>query len=108
MGTFRDVLLDIRAGLLARMAEEGFTDWDTGEVRHDPTPRDINHGWCGDFGDEVVERFPEAETFWLDELGVPGEASAHRVVVWEGRWYDAECLDGVAPADVLTLPLFRD
>jgi hypothetical protein len=106
--TFGAALEESRSAILAEMADIGVYDERTGRLSHDPTPADVNRGWCGEFAAAVVSRFPQAEARWLDELGVGGDAAGHMVVVFGGRYYDAECLDGVEPRDVMTLPCLRE
>mgnify|MGYP001613421303 FL=1 len=57
--------------------------------------REINQGWCGDFATFVVDHLPGARFNWRTD---------HGFVEWNGRYYDAECPDGVDEVD--DLPIF--
>lgn len=59
-------------------------------------PRTINEGWCEEFAGYVEDH--------LDGVSVE-EAEGHLWVKWNGRHYDAECLEGVEhPKD---LPVYK-
>src|SRR5438093_13086324 len=69
-----------------------------------PTTYDINCGWCEDWGSAVEAAVPEAIGHWLQE---PSEDDHnHYAVMFRGRWYDAECLEGVT--DFHHLPIIRN
>lgn len=63
------------------------------------TPEIINSGNCEMFAHDIVDLFPEARIQWSHE----GDA-AHCFVVYQGRYYDAECSNGVD--DWNNLPFF--
>lgn len=65
-------------------------------------PWDINRGWCVDWAQLVCARVPGAtmeeydacEPTWM----------LHTAVLYQGRYYDSECLDGVEA--ITGLPCF--
>jgi hypothetical protein len=61
-----------------------------------PAPADINAGFCDQWAAHVVALVPGAWWRWL--------APDHAAVVIDGRFYDAECHEGVE--SVGDLPLF--
>jgi hypothetical protein len=91
----RELMEQATAWILKRMRRQGF-DLD-GVKRHDPVVWDINNGWCRQWARRVKFLIPEALIFGDQE---------HWFVEVEGRFYDAECLDGVD--DPLDLPFFAE
>lgn len=90
------VFEEVRDSLLAEMRAEGPDQYlYGGDVTGFPLPWDINNGWCETYGEMVRERLPEAECAWLDELTDDDTVPNHYVVIYRGRYYDAECVDGV-------------
>lgn len=92
--TFREILIDVRDGMLSRLREAApkTTTWD------------INNGLCESFGMEVEYRCDEAgiegvNGFWMDD-GIIN----HYILEYNFRLYDAECIDGVDEID--ELPIF--
>jgi len=66
---------------------------------------EVNNGCCEEWGYEVLEAladFPCMVGYW--ETDVDQAHSSHVFIEIDGRWYDAECLDGVD--DYMQLPLF--
>lgn len=82
--------------LLAWTRGQGWPEFDG-----QPTPRTLNHGRCVDWAELVCARVPGAV---LAEWDDPQSELLHTFVVYGGRCYDAECLDGAA--DVTGLPIF--
>jgi hypothetical protein len=66
-------------------------------------PYDINNGFCYEWAGTLLENLPNTE-IWEVPLGV-GDTS-HAFVRYNGKFYDAECLDGVV--DHMDLPLFKN
>lgn len=97
----RDVMLAIRNEILQDMREQGF--YYKGKKLYTPTLWDINCGFCEWFGEEVEERIPGANCFWMDDEGYD---CSHYVVEYQGKYYDAECIDGVASLD--DLPIIKN
>lgn len=55
----------------------------------------IGHGMCEDFAHDVCDLVPGAEAWWNDELGVKkGYDGSHKIVKYQGMYYDAECPEG--------------
>lgn len=77
-----------------------------------PTTWDINNGFCEDFAEAVAARVPDAEAVpaYDPELHPSREDGGwnldHFVILWRGRFYDAECHEGVEC--VKDLPLYRN
>jgi hypothetical protein len=56
---------------------------------------EINNGLCEDFAADVCSLVPGAEAWWDDELGKrPPETGSHKIIVFQGRYYDSECPEG--------------
>ena len=87
---FARILKEETAILLSDMQQNGF--FYCGELRFDPTTWDINNGRCDDFAEAVAARVEGAESVPATDGDVD---LAHQVVVWNGKYYDAECHDGV-------------
>lgn len=62
-------------------------------------PADINKGYCWIFSQAVAVKSPEAVPTWvcsLEPTSLPEENHyCHAAVLYEGRYYDSECLEGV-------------
>ena|ERR1700730_4190281 len=65
---------------------------------------DINNGSCEEWAEYVRERLPGAEVYWLDQLA--RTTLTHCVVIFEDKFYDAECHDGVS--NWKDLPVYKD
>lgn len=89
-GDVSHALRHVRQVVLAAMRRDGFYLPD-GTKSHVPLPWDINNGQCEEFAELAVRAIPGscAEDLY-DEHDL-----AHVVVVIDGRYYDAETLDGV-------------
>ncbi len=68
-----------------------------------PCPYDITHGWCDVWAKCVCETLHNAEIAHLDQVATVlsdreryREGFDHAAVLYNGLYYDAECLDGVA------------
>ena len=97
---FLSILMEEAERLLAEMMLHGFYHDD--HIRHDATTWDINNGYCDTYAYAVEKRFPKAEAQWvIDPQGVMND---HCVLFYEGKHYDAECLDGVV--SVSELPIY--
>lgn len=90
--------------ILAEMRTEGF--WHEGQRRHDATAWDVNNGLCEEFAERVTDRLAGADVRWLCDEAPGSDAPAHCVVVFHGRYYDAECPEGVP--DWRRLPIVRN
>jgi hypothetical protein len=89
------VLMMVRDDILNFMRKYGHPN---------PEPSDINDGFCFFFAEHVRYKIPEAKNFWAsDRTYVPME---HCIIEYNGRYYDAECIEGVD--DWLDLPIYRD
>ena len=83
---------------LARITQE-FIDDDCGSAYN------INNGYCEEWAYAVLEALkdtPHQVGFWETDIDLA--YCAHAFVEIDGKFYDAECLDGVA--DYMQLPLF--
>lgn len=65
-------------------------------------PRDINLHYCRYVAETVADRVSDEED--VDILEDGGRGYVHTWIRWQGRHYDAECLDGVT--DYRDLPFF--
>ncbi len=55
----------------------------------------INNGMCEEFAEDVCTFFPGAIAYWNDELGrTAPELGSHKVIAYQGRYYDSLCLEG--------------
>ena len=96
---FQRILKRVRDEILEELRVEGF--YYKHQLRHDPTTWDINNGYCEAFAEDVCEQVPEATWDWIEdlvveELGEEYEGCYHAVIVFKGRYYDAECIEGVS------------
>jgi hypothetical protein len=58
-------------------------------------PAEINRGMCEDFAEDVCSLVPGAEAWWADELGRKrGWDGSHKLIKYQGRYYDSECPEG--------------
>ena len=94
----RRVLEQVTEEILDRMRHEGFHTEPGAAVRFDPIVWDINNGFCEKWAFLAADRIAEAFPAWIGDV--------HCVLVYKGRYYDADCLDGVD--DVEDLPMFAD
>ena len=94
----RRVLEQVTEEILERMRRDGFYSEDDGELRFDAIVWDINNGFCAEWAFRAADLIEEAFPAWMDD--------DHCVLVYRGRFYDADCLDGVD--DVEDLPMFAD
>jgi hypothetical protein len=90
------VFESVRDDLLAEMRDEGprYHGYPGSYPDDFPLPWDINNGSCETYGQMVCDRLPGAEGAWLDEL-TDADVPGHVVVIFDGRYYDAECVAGV-------------
>lgn len=95
----RRILEEVTEEILGRMRRTGFTIHDGDEVRFDPVVWDINNGYCETWAKLAAERLGENTYIeWIDPY--------HCALFYQGKWYDADCLDGEYYwAD---LPMFAD
>jgi len=110
--TFKKVLIEVRDKMLSEMEENGF--FLDREILHEPLPWDINNnGFCEEFALSVYEKMTGIKYDFIMDY-VNDENSninlilqyPHIWIKYEGKHYDAECLDGVSnPRD---LPFFGD
>lgn len=92
----RRILEQVTEEILAMMRRDGF--YYEGSLRYEPIVWDINNGYCEDWAHRAADLIQEAFPAWLDE--------DHCVLVYRGRYYDADCLEGVD--DVEDLPMFAE
>lgn len=94
--TITEACIKVRDEILAEMKRRGFYFGLERVIRHDPLPWDINCGYCEEFGERVCELVKGAEAFWK-EFPHPsgGYEICHYIVKYRGRFYDAECVEGV-------------
>ena len=74
------------------------------DYRH-ARPRKINWGECDKFANSLVNEFPKGEALWgdciPDEFEDNHEPDAHCFFRLEGKYYYAECTEGVStPKDL--------
>lgn len=66
---------------------------------------DIDCGWCEDYAVAVCNRVQGATELWMNDL-TPFEHICHCVIKYQGRYYDAECIDGVD--ELRFIPLYEN
>jgi hypothetical protein len=89
--TIQDILIEVR------------NEW-LDEMPQGSTAMDINDGYCNFFGYGVEMRFPRAKGFWIpNEEGNIG--LFHYVIRYRGKYFDAECIEGVDKIDDLPIVL---
>ncbi|KKN01192.1 hypothetical protein LCGC14_1130330 [marine sediment metagenome] len=72
--------------------------------KYDKEPYFINCGSCEDFANDVVELAGAGEVVWTDELDPDINIhDGHAVILYNSKYYDAECPRGVC--DYRQLPL---
>lgn len=94
----RRILDQVTQEILDRMRRTGFRVGGEGPVRYDPLTYDINDGHCEAWAFRAAELIPGAFAAWIDP--------EHCVLVYEGRFYDADCPEGTRHWD--QLPMFAD
>ena len=94
----RRVLNQVTEEILDRMRRDGF--YYQGQLRFDPVVWDVNNGHCAAWAKRAAELVPGSFTAWIDP------AVDHCVLVYDGRFYDADCPDGVDRWS--ELPMFAD
>jgi len=107
--TFSDLCREVTQEILAEM-RKGFYYKD--QYRHDPILWDIGNGWCEEWAQLVVTRAREAgfavSWDWYEREYPDGDSSYiadHCVVIFNGRFYDAEAPDGAD--SVWDLPIWE-
>lgn len=90
LNNFHEIIRSEVEILLKRMRLEGF--YYCRKVLYDPTTWDINNGYCEEWAEAVAQKIPQAEVVWLDQYD---EELAHCAILHRGKYYDAECLEGV-------------
>lgn len=93
--------------ILNRMRREGYyADGDVARqrtrVHGEPTIREINNGWCAAWARRVRYMIPRAR----EHSERDADGLVHAWIELDGRFYDAECLDGVDDPDML--PFYTD
>lgn len=77
---------------------------DPSEFPH--TAEEINNGNCADWATVVWERLRDIGVFAAieDDESLAGHDYSHTFIYYDGRYYDAECIEGVV--DWIQLPTF--
>lgn len=94
----RRVLDQVTEEILDRMRRDGF--YYKGVLRFDPIVWDINNDLCFAWASRAAELIPGAFVAWIDP------DVDHCVLVYNGKFYDADCPGGVERWD--ELPMFAD
>jgi hypothetical protein len=94
----RRILDQVTEQLLTEMRRDGFYPTIGHGVRYDPLVWDINDGYCAQWAGRAAELIEGSYPVW--------PTSDHCVLAYQGRYYDADCPDGVD--DVDDLPMFAD
>jgi len=92
----RRVLDQVTQEILERMRRAGF--YYRKRVRYDPTVWDINNGHCEAWAFRAAELIPGSFAAWID--------TQHCVLIYNGRFYDADCPQGTQNWE--ELPMFAD
>lgn len=74
------------------------------------SPFEINNGCCEEWAEQVLERINQEKSSIFSDFGrwdtVPFLADTnHAFIFVDGKFYDAECLEGVE--DYMQLPIFK-
>jgi hypothetical protein len=107
-------LTELREKYLDNMSQKGWFPEYGGKISHDrPKPYDINCGDCRPFGMNIEHKIPGAQQVWSSDMPDyqgpqfddndnersdydPDDPSAdHTFIKYNGKYYDAECVDGV-------------
>jgi len=80
----RRILEQVTQEILERMRRNGF--YYRSRLRHDPLVWDINNGHCDSWADRAAELIPDSFAVWVDPY--------HCVLVYDGKFYDADCPEG--------------
>lgn len=92
---FKEILIAASDTLLKEMTGKS-------GVPQPPTTWDINNGWCEEFVQAVLDIVPDAEEAVDDGENEVG----HSFILRRGKYYDAECVEGVD--DYHDLPIFKN
>ena len=115
----RTVLEQVTHNLLSRMARKhkmiamfhGIEDENMDDPYFGYTEETINNGWCMIWARMALEAMggpcPDCRFVWIDDGESLSEYEfAHAALLYKGRYYDCETLDGVErPIDI---PYFRE
>lgn len=96
---FQETLTKVRDEMLAEMKISGF--WRHGVYLHTPTTYDINNGSCEDFAMKIEELVPDAVSYWIEDIDP--KYPNHCIIEYKGRFYDAECIEGVDKIEELPI-----
>lgn len=97
----RRIFEEVTNELLEDMRRIGF--YRQGELCRDATPWDINNGLCEEWAYMVSDRIGSEVEIW--ETDFDGCDTHHIFIRVGGRFYDAECHEGVV--NYMELPIFR-
>ena len=92
----RRILTQVTEEILERMRRTGFKY--RGRLRYDPLVFDINDGHCDSWAHRAAELLPGAFAAWIDPQ--------HCVLVYDGKFYDADCPQGTEHWNML--PMFAE
>lgn len=92
---------------LSSMRKTGFFYGPKNNRIYDAHPWDINNGLCEDFAETIESKVPGAQLFWLEELDSKYQNDGHCIIKFEGRFYDAECPQGVDKLEEIPFLLNR-
>ena len=111
---FSQNITELRDKYLDNMRERGWFPEYGGEISYEsPKPYDINCGDCRPFGMDVENKIPGSELVWSSDMPDfqgpqfddefnerdvydPDDPEAdHAFIKYNGKYYDAECVDGV-------------
>jgi hypothetical protein len=103
MNDFSKSLHEIRE----KMLREGWyfiRPEEKGKVR--PNYSHINDSFCGVFSGYVCEMYgDQVEELCEEDVGISKKYTEHWFIKYQGKYYDAECIEGVI--DPKDLPLFK-
>jgi hypothetical protein len=99
----KPILIAARTAILAEMREIGF--YYRTELMFTPTFWDINNGWCEEFAIAVEKIMDESRNGYYWNWFEDYEHGAHAVIVYDGKYYDAQCIEGVN--DWKKLPFYK-
>lgn len=98
--TLQDIMVKVRDSVLKGLRRGGIRRPGQRRLCRDATLQDVNDVGSGDFAYTVAghvrHRFGPSETVVVLNTYNLGEGWFHNMIQWNGKFYDAECIEGVS------------